>query len=292
MSRIKTSVPELCVIFRVQTIAVTAIAASLFLDLNMPIDYLRRLSGRTRTRSANQQLGAFLALVAGAVNAGGFLAVNQYTSHMTGFISSVADNLVLGNALLVLAGLGSLASFLCGAATTAILINWARHRNMHAEYAFSLVIEAFLLLVFGLLGANLNAYIAVTVPATVLLLCYIMGLQNAIVTKISNAEIRTTHVTGVVTDLGIELGKMFYWNRRNDKTAAGHVHANRDKLKIHVIILTMFFIGGVVGAVGFKHLGFMTVLPFAFGLFILALIPIIDDALFYLRIMRKQAPSE
>ena len=258
----------------------------------MPVNYLRHLSGRSRTRSSNLQLGAVLAFVAGAVNAGGFLAVRQYTSHMTGFISSVADNLVLGNTLLVLAGLGSLLSFLCGAATTAILVNWARHRNMHAEYAFSLLIEALLLLVFGLLGANLSAYIAVTVPATVLLLCYIMGLQNAIVSKISKAEIRTTHVTGVITDLGIELGKMFYWNRSNDKTTAGHVHANREKLNIHLIILTMFFSGGVVGAFGFKYLGFMTVLPFAFGLFILAVIPILDDLMFYMRALRKSVASK
>lgn len=261
-------------------------------NVDMPIAYLRRLSGRTRTRSANQQLGIFLAFVAGAVNAGGFLAVHQYTSHMTGFISSTADNLVLGNALLVLAGLGSLLSFLCGAATTAILINWARHRNMHAEYALSLAIEALLLLIFGLLGANLNAYTSLTLPATVILLCYIMGLQNAIVSKISNAEIRTTHVTGIITDLGIELGKMLYWNRSNDKTAIGHVHANKEKLKIHMAILLMFFIGGIIGALGFKHAGFMTVVPFACALLLTALMPIIDDALFYLRVMRKQLPRE
>ena len=258
----------------------------------MPANYLRSLSGRNRTRSSNLQLGAALAFVAGAVNAGGFLAVRQYTSHMTGFISSVADNLVLGNTLLVLAGLGSLLSFLCGAATTAIIVNWARHRNMHAEYAFSLLIEALLLLMFGLLGANLSTYVAVTVPATVLLLCYIMGLQNAIVSKISNAEIRTTHVTGVITDLGIELGKILYWNRGTDKTAVGHVHANRGKLTIHLIILAMFFGGGVVGAFGFKYIGFMTVLPFAFGLFILALIPILDDLRFYMRALGKSAPLE
>ena len=35
-----------------------------------------------------------------------------------------------------------------------------------------------------------------------------MGLQNAIMTKISKAEIRTTHMTGVVTDIGIELGRL------------------------------------------------------------------------------------
>lgn len=245
----------------------------------MFLNYLRRLSGNQRTRSANRQLGALLALVAGAVNAGGFLAVNQYTSHMTGFVSAIADNLVLGNALLVLGGIGSILSFLCGASTTAVIINWSRHRGLGSEYALPLVIEALLLLLFGLLGANLQAFVAITLPATVLLLCFIMGLQNALVTQLSNAEIRTTHITGVITDLGIELGKMLYWNRSNQPHADGHVHADRDKLLTLSAILTMFFIGCLIGAIGFKTFGFTTVLPFAVLLVCMAMVPLVDDAI-------------
>lgn len=254
----------------------------------MPLHYLRRLSGRRRTPRSNQQLGAFLALIAGAVNAGGFLAVHQYTSHMSGFVSAVADNLVLGNALLVVAGLGSILSFLGGAACTAIMINWARHRHLHAEYALSLVAEAILLLLFGFLGAHLDAYIAVTVPLTVILLCFIMGLQNAIMSKMSHSEIRTTHLTGVITDLGIELGRMVYWNRTHGRDTPGYVHARKGKLAIHVAILSMFFVGGVIGALGFKHIGFSTVLPFAFALLMVALMPMLDDLVVRYRLLRRQ----
>ncbi len=247
----------------------------------MPAFFSRRLTGRTRTRRANRQLGAFLAFVAGAVNAGGFLAIKQYTSHMTGIVSSVADHLVLGNLVYVFSGLGALVSFVLGAATTAVLINWARHRKMHSEYALSLALEAMLLLVFGMLGANLNAFIVVFFPATVVVLCYIMGLQNAIVTKISHAEIRTTHVTGLVTDIGIELGKLFYWNMTHKRTSEHFVTADRDKLVIHTILLSMFFIGGVMGALGFKTFGFIAILPIAGALMFMAFFPILDDILFY-----------
>jgi len=41
-------------------------------------------------------LGAVLCFVAGAINAGGFLAVGLYTSHMSGVVSAMADNAVLG----------------------------------------------------------------------------------------------------------------------------------------------------------------------------------------------------
>ena len=53
----------------------------------MPLNYARRLTGRDRTVLANRHLGCVLAFVAGAANAGGFLAVRQYTSHMTGIVS-------------------------------------------------------------------------------------------------------------------------------------------------------------------------------------------------------------
>lgn len=54
------------------------------------------------------------------------------------------------------------------------------------------------------LGANLNIYLSLTVPTIALLLCCVMGLQNAIVTKASKAQIRATHMTGVITDIGVE----------------------------------------------------------------------------------------
>lgn len=154
------------------------------------------LTHKLRTPRANRQLGGLLAFVAGAINAGGFLAVQRYTSHVTGIISAVADDLVLGQVVLAMAGVSSLLAFLFGAATTAVLVHWARRRDLHSEFALSLMVEALLLLLFGLLGANLELFIDVFVPSTVLFMCFIMGLQNAIVTKISKAEIRTTHMTG------------------------------------------------------------------------------------------------
>ena len=242
----------------------------------MPLLTLQQLAARERTRQRNRQLGALLAFMAGAINAGGFLAVQRYTSHMTGVVSSIADDLVLGQGLLVLAGVGSLLAFIAGAAVTAILINWARRRQMQGEYALSLLLEAALLLVFGLLGANLNELIEVFMPTTVLLLCFIMGLQNAIVTKISQAEIRTTHMTGVITDLGIELGRLLYWNRSHAH-GGEPVRANRDRLRILSLILGLFFAGGLAGAWAFKTVGYGAVLPLAAVLAVVALPPLLHD---------------
>ncbi len=102
-------------------------------------------------------------------------------------------------------------------------------------------------------------------------------VQNAIVTKISQAEIRTTHMTGVVTDLGIELGRLVYWNRGDALNDPHFVKANRDKLMIHLTILTLFFVGGLAGALAFKRVGLSATVPLAALLMAPAALPLLID---------------
>jgi uncharacterized membrane protein YoaK (UPF0700 family) len=242
----------------------------------MPVNYFRALTGRQRSSDANRHLGFALAFVAGAINAGGFLAVKQYTSHMTGIVSSMADTLALGGYELVLDGAGGLLCFLLGAACCAIMVNFARRRHMTSMYAFPLLLEAALLMCFGLMGAQLARVEGLFVPATVMLLCFMMGLQNAVITKLSGAELRTTHVTGIVTDIGIELGKLAYWNRPGPDHGP-KVVADRARLKLLALMLASFFVGGLAGALGFKHLGYVSTIPLALGLVLLAAVPALDD---------------
>ena len=105
----------------------------------MPLRYARFLVGRDRTVAANRQVGWLLAFVAGAINAGGFLAVRQYTSHVTGLVSSVADHLVLGEGQLVAAALAAVLAFLLGAMCCAVMVNFARRRALASEYALPLL---------------------------------------------------------------------------------------------------------------------------------------------------------
>lgn len=244
----------------------------------MAIPYLRRLTAVSRSPQANRHLAYVLTFTAGAVNAGGFLAVQQYTSHMSGIVSMMADNLALGGVIVVLQGLAALLSFLAGAASSAFLINFGRRSRLTSEYAMPLLYEAVLLLGFGLLGANLETLRWFYVPGTVMLLCYIMGLQNAMITKLSRSEIRTTHVTGMVTDIGIELGKLFYWNMaKGDPASMRPVRADRSKLVVLTVLVSLFFVGGVTGAYSFFNFGFGSTLPLALMLMALAAVPIVDD---------------
>jgi uncharacterized membrane protein YoaK (UPF0700 family) len=148
------------------------------------------------------------------------------------------------------------------------------------------MIEAGLLLVFGFTGSQLNQRVEFYLPVTVILLSYIMGMHNAVVTTISSAEVRTTHMTGIVTDIGTELSRLVYRNRSVRK-GVDPVLANRDRLKLHGLILVAFFAGGLAGAIGFKHVGFKMTIIYAVFLFVLAWRPIVRDLRARWRLQRQ-----
>ncbi|MBL0938373.1 MAG: DUF1275 domain-containing protein [Gemmatimonadaceae bacterium] len=240
-----------------------------------PLRTARELVGRERSYHADRKLGWSLAFVAGAINAGGFLAVGQYTSHVTGAVSSAADHLVLGQHPLAFTALGAVVAFLAGAVACAVMVNYARRRDLTSAFALPLLLEALLILLFGVAGSGLSQETALLLPATVLLLSFLMGLQNAVVTKLSERVIRTTHMTGIVTDLGIELGKWIYWNRSKDRGAA--VQADPERLRVLGGLLLAFFVGGIVGAYGFKTIGYTFTIPIAMVLLLVGGVPLVDD---------------
>ena len=111
--------------------------------------------------------------------------------------------------------------------------------------------------------------VALAIP----LLCFIMGLQNAIITKISEARIRTTHVTGLTTDIGIELGRFAYFRFLHPRDAA-MPGFDAGKLWLLVSLLGAFVGGGIVGAFGFGAIGLLSTLPLALILLALSALPI------------------
>ncbi len=224
-----------------------------------------RITASERNALNDAHLGQTLCFVAGAVNAGGFLAVGQYTSHMSGIVSAMADAVALGSLGIVTGGLAAVAAFIGGAACSAILINWARRHDPRNQFAYPLLLEAMFLLSFGVFS-GFEQKLFLVIP----LLCFIMGLQNAIITKVSQARMRTTHITGVVTDIGIELGKFAYWNR---DPALGPVTGDRSKLKLLTSLLLAFIVGGIAGALIFKAYGFLMTIPLAAILLLLAGLP-------------------
>jgi len=243
--------------------------------------------GALRSETLNRQLAWAMAFVAGAVNAGGYLAVSHYTSHMTGVVSSMADEVAEGDLVTAGAALAMMLSFLGGAFVCTTLISFGQRHRLRSRYALTLALEAGLMLVFGFMGNRLQEEVQFTLPLTVMLLCFIMGLHNAVTSIISGAAVRTTHLTGTVTDIGIELSKLTYVNVHH-RHGRVRIVANRQKLTLLLLILAAFLGGGVVGALGFKHIGFKVTVPLAGFLCFLAARPLLLELRLLLHRLRRQ----
>ena len=139
-------------------------------------------------------------------------------------------------------------------------------RTIVAQGVALALLEGVGMLVFGLLAEHVrDAHRPLVVVAV---LCFTMGLQNALITRIGAWPIRTTHVTGMVTDIGIELGKLTYVERT---PGLDPVAGSPRKLGMLALLVGLFFLGGVVGAACYDALGFTTLVPPALVLLAVAL---------------------
>lgn len=160
-----------------------------------------RNEGQSRSFKQNFTLAVLLAWVAGAVNASGFFVLGLHTSHMTGQVASIGESISRGEFELALASIKVLFAFVLGAAlATALLDLTASFRR--GRYTLALSAELAVLTSCGY-WAWRNP--GLRPQALIWSLAFAMGLQNAMVTRISGAVVRTTHLTGVLTDIGIEL---------------------------------------------------------------------------------------
>jgi uncharacterized membrane protein YoaK (UPF0700 family) len=243
----------------------------------MPIHYARRLIGRSRSPHADRQLGCFLAAMAGAINAVGFGVLGQYTSHMTGMVSTFGERLVGGDTGAALAAGLAIAAFLCGAACCTLLVHHGRRRRLHAEFALPLLLEAAVLFAVALAGWFHGGPARPHLGLTICSLTFAMGLQNALITKISRGEIRTTHVTGIVTDLGIECGRALAGLLDRRRRDAAPVPISMTRARLLALLLDAFVLGCIVGTLAVRRAGLSTLFPVAVAIGIVALIPTLDD---------------
>ncbi len=225
--------------------------------------------GSQRPDHLNQLLAGYLALVAGMVNSAGFIIVGSFTSHVTGNVGRFADDLALGHRSAATLALVMVLTFFLGAFAASFALESSLLRRRAHLYGSLLLIEAGLLLAFYALSRLLDTNSPRLHDAQALVLCAAMGLQNCLVTRLSGAVVRTTHLTGIVTDLGIESARWFrFWRYRIAVTTGLRLLAGDDaperpswaKSALHLTIVAFFIVGSACGAllaVGVPHLAFI-----------------------------------
>lgn len=181
---------------------------------------------------------AALACVAGIVNVVGFLGYqHQAITHLTGNTSLLGAALVGGDRQATLHLFVMLGAFVAGAALGGLIVQDSALR-LGRRYGVALSLES--LMLFAAVPLFRQQHLAG--PLLAAMAC---GLQNAMATTYSGAVVRTTHVSGMFTDLGIMLGH-----------ALRGMQVARRRLALCVLIISFFFIGGVLGAWLFARAGY------------------------------------
>jgi uncharacterized membrane protein YoaK (UPF0700 family)/anti-anti-sigma regulatory factor len=224
------------------------------------------------------RLAITLAWVAGYTNILTILSCGTVTSHMSGTTSNLGRDVAEGKWAMAGFALFVMVLFFLGAALSGVATETARRRGWESVYVLPIAIEAALLAVFaGLL--ELQDHSAVQTGWTPYAMTGVaagaMGLQNATITRISSGVVRTTHVTGVLTDLGTETVQFLYWLRdratgRAPEPAAGaptdllhsvQAHPGARRLALLASIVGGFALGAGLGTLAYDHLPRFAMFP-------------------------------
>ncbi|SMO92183.1 YoaK family protein [Flavobacterium nitrogenifigens] len=108
---------------------------------------------------------------------------------------------------------------------------------------------------------------------------FAMGLQNSLVTRISNAVVRTTHLTGLFTDLGIELSQLFFYR---DAQSRRRLFSS---IRLRFTIIGFFFLGGIAGGLLYSKVGIVALLSAAL---LLAIGILYDNLRLKIRLARRR----
>jgi len=221
---------------------------------------LRHL-GTKRTYGHNVKLASLLGVTAGFVNAAGFLAFAVLTTNVTGHAALFAERIAMGDWKTARVVALWMFLFLAGAFISSLIVSWPG-RNQRYSYVIPILIEAGILFTISLAGSHYNhSLISKEIFAGSLL--FAMGMQNSLVSLVSGSVVRTTHLTGTFTDLGIELAQVLQ-GKTEDKIAL------KKRIKLRCAIIIFFMCGALAGAYLFRYLLFYAFLvPVAVLLFTL-----------------------
>jgi uncharacterized membrane protein YoaK (UPF0700 family) len=228
---------------------------------------------------SNMSIWMLLALQAGLLNMGGLLACGAFVSHVTGYVTMASLELETGKQAHALGLVAMLIAFFLGSVVSGILVDLRLKQHKKPKYFLVFGFLFFLTLLttvggFNDLFGDFNTTLADSRSyALPLLLCFTCGVQNGTITLVSRSVVRTTHLTGIITDLGIGLVRT--WNRSGLATE-GLANLMRAG------IIGAFLAGSLIGVPVFKNMqyrGFIFPCLISGGLFAVTL---------YFQVFRQQ----
>lgn len=226
-------------------------------DGEEPVLLMFRHQGPSRSARHNRVLAGYLAFVGGFVNSAGYVLIGSFTSHVTGNVGRLANDLAGRRYDASAAVVAMVIAFFGGAFLASMAIESNFFGRTANGYAAALLGEAALLLLFTVISRFALLPHPRVQDAEAAILCAAMGMQNSLVTRLSGAVVRTTHLTGVFTDLGIEAARWFrWWRGRMSETLRFKLSFGRNPperpspLKVSLLstIAATFILGAMAGA--------------------------------------------
>lgn len=202
-----------------------------------------RHKGKTRNLIHNIRTASLLSFVAGIVNVVGILAVQKLTTNVTGHFAFMVEQAISFHFNQAIFYFIYIFFFLFGAFFSNFIIEITQKFTNKDIFIIPVLIESLLLMSIALLNFN---FIVANPNLIACSLLFAMGLQNSLVTTISNSVVRTTHLTGLFTDLGIEISQLFFYKTDEQRTKLF------SSIKLRVTIITTFFIGGILAGLFFS----------------------------------------
>jgi uncharacterized membrane protein YoaK (UPF0700 family) len=204
-----------------------------------------RHKGKTRTLKHNLRIASLLSFVAGIVNVAGFLAVERLTTNVTGHFAYLIDEVFRLEIWKRFIYFLYIFFFFLGSFTSNFLVEWLSRNKKTSSFTVPVILESTILLAAAFMG---NLLIAKNPDLLAFSLLFAMGLQNSLVTTISNSTVRTTHLTGLFTDLGIELSQRFFYFQKEQRQKLNA------SIKLRLTIINFFFLGGIIGGVFYSSI--------------------------------------
>lgn len=192
-----------------------------------------------RTFSDDLKLGTLTAFSAGMINVASVILFFAFTSNVTGHYAILAEEVANGKWYQVFIVFLWILLFFAGSFVSHSIILHFPGRMARWARAIPLLIEIACLTAVGLYGQFRYQETLMETEIMVALLLFSMGLQNGLTASISNSAVKTTHLTGLTTDLAIHLSMATRgeWRRRPEV---------RDRILLMSCIALSYLAGGVI----------------------------------------------
>ncbi len=208
-----------------------------------------RQAKEDRTLKENLMLASSTAFTAGVTNVAGMLAFLSFTANITGHFANLAKHIVQQNYREIIVFLIWLLLFFTGAFISSFIVRTYKHTSYYKAHALPIVLEIIVLLFVAVYGHNF--YTETTLEREVVIGCIIfsMGLQNSLVSTVSGGLIKSTHLTGLFTDLGGDIAELLHPKERKTETL-------KNKIYIRLTILAFYLLGALAGGLLFDIIDF------------------------------------